>query len=72
MNEMIERVSKAIQDEKDKCINDGENSNLRIARAVIKAMREPTEEMCMVDTPDMPAGGEAKDVWYAMIDEILK
>lgn len=49
------------------------NSNLEAqARAVIKAMREPTEEMLNIDAPDMPAGGSILDIWQTMIDAALK
>lgn len=82
LNEMIERVSKAIHDSDEwpwastKIFDELEDHQKEIfykfAMAAIKAMREPTEEMCMVDAPDMPAGGSIEEVWKAMIDEILK
>ena len=87
MNEsMIERVAREVHrlhpdslvsvvawknltlDERDECIE--------IARAAIKAMREPTEKM-QIDAGDLGDGlGLTAEVvcllWQAMIDEILK
>lgn len=45
------------------------------ARAVIAAMREPTEGMCRAyvhaEQREMAYGMEPKDAWRAMIDEAL-
>lgn len=41
------------------------------AKAVIKAMREPTEEMCNAPNTIIQSYG-AKLIWQRMIDEILK
>lgn len=42
------------------------------ARAMIEAMREPTEGMLSVDYPDMPAGGSILEIYQDMIDAALK
>jgi hypothetical protein len=70
---MVEKVAKAM-------LKDAKNQNVdfryvcytSLARAAIKALREPTEEMMNVDAPDMPAGGDIKEIWQAMIDAALK
>ena len=47
MNKMIERVSKALELERDEIMKDDDyvNCGERLAKAAINAMREPTEEM---------------------------
>lgn len=67
-SEMIERC-KDVLDQKfnhwtDEMLND-------IVICVIKAMREPTDKMLGVDAPDMPAGGDAGDIWRSMIDVVI-
>jgi hypothetical protein len=80
MNEMIERVAKALRERLDITLNEHDGFYEGLARAAIEAMREPTDEM-MVD-------GEWKEkslmtfapreespslrVWQAMIDSALK
>ncbi len=79
MSEMVERVAKVLA---------SRNSDakwtwyLNDARAVIEAMREPTEAMCKAQgtnnlgSPDNVSGyldcWSADDVWRAMIDAALK
>ena len=65
MNEMIDRVAKAL-------FQRGNLMNMHeagiSARAAIAAMREPTPEM-------IEAGGDNENtilIWYAMIDKALK
>lgn len=83
MNEMIERAAKAIYESwanypncsvskswEEVCekLPAMANDFRRKAKAVIKAMREPTEEMLLAGT-DQP---NHYRVWLSMIDEILK
>jgi hypothetical protein len=70
MSEMVERGAQAI-------VNAGYNpyTAAAIARVVIEAMREPTEEMFCEGIRQFGNGlddRDAKDVWMAMIDEALK
>lgn len=77
LNEMIERVSKAIHDSDEwpwastKIFDELEDHQKEIfykfAMAAIKAMREPTEEMCEASFDSI-----GEHAWKAMIDEILK
>lgn len=64
MNEMYARLIKAIQ------LRDSADKHA-ILRAVLEAMREPTEEMkkaaAKIDTSNLE-----RDIWQSMIDEILK
>lgn len=62
MNEMIERVAKAIG--KLPLIT----SNTELAKAAIAAMREPTEEMILAGDSDVNGRGNYKN----MIDAALK
>ena len=66
MNEMIERVTKAIE----KCRIDCYGTDEDIAIAAITAMREPTEDMVNVAC-DGPSK-RARECWKCMIDEALK
>ena len=66
MNEMIERVTKAIE----KCRIDCYGTDEDIAIAAITAMREPTEDMVNVAC-DGPSE-RARECWKCMIDEALK
>lgn len=65
MSKMIEKVSKAIENEFDKY--DELIPNITLARAAILAMREPTEEMLEILRKQ---GGI--DGYQAMIDAALK
>jgi len=78
MNEMIERVAKAI---KDSDSYQDYKDYKGYARAAIEAMREPTEEMIEAGggvisewNGDMTPATEAaaQIAWPAMIDEALK
>jgi hypothetical protein len=80
-NEMIERCAKVLYI--NDCIVDKEPYNWEVLSAyskivycneaivVIKAMREPTERMLSIDAPDMPAGGDVKEIWQATIDAVI-
>lgn len=75
MNEMIERVAKAIS----KHIYDTDEIYLQyvtLAKAAIEAMREPTDEMKKCDNIHWGYScyvcGGLKDGWYKMIDAALK
>lgn len=65
MSEIIDRVAKAIEEVVGEYWCDYEEA----AKAAIKAMREPTDEMLCDDDFDYL---EAKVVWQGMIDEALK
>lgn len=79
MNEMVERVARVI------CAQFGERSpdfidkrwhlQIPVARAVLEAIREPTEAMVGAgyDCPIIDYDGQdPKEVWQAMIDAALK
>lgn len=82
MNEMIDRVSKVLDPDlwypgqsayDDQALN--REMSRRRARAIIRAMREPTDEMAEVGFqhtghPCWPKN--VKEAWRAMIDEALK
>lgn len=77
MNEMIERVAKAmVQAMRELEPNDA--NSLTVAKATIKAMREPTEEMTEVggyieDCEEQYVGKTtANAVYQAMIDKALE
>ncbi len=70
MNEMVERVARAIQ-QLEGCY-DGCNHCKKGAIAAIKAMREPTEEMIALGMQHGIEIGSSEMVWYAMIDAALK
>lgn len=63
MNEMIEKVAKAIYEAENKKWNYKD-----LAKAAIAAMREPTEGMMKAS---LKTGGR-KHLWYSMIDAALK
>ena len=63
MNEMIERVGRAIA--KDQCWPAGTNTEL-VARAAIEAMRQPTQEM--IEAADSEF---FEEIWQQMIDAAL-
>ena len=67
MNEMIERVAKVISSH-----GNGGGAvwphDMRLARAVIEAMREPTEEMNEAGSGFV----QSEFAWEAMIDAALK
>jgi hypothetical protein len=67
MNEMVERVAKAIS-------GSGVTSpaSLRKARAAIAAMREPTDEMLSAFSSWAMPIGYTKEGWSAAIDEALR
>lgn len=72
MSEMVERVALAMQEKAEGPThgNFGERpheSYVKLARAAIAAMREPTE--AMLERGDH---GTSADGWAAMIDEALK
>ena len=78
MNDMVERVAKAMA---DAATDVDEYASDAMVRAGIAAMREPTKEMtdaaCRVrvsgaDLYDFCAYDCAPTVWQAMIDEALK
>lgn len=90
MSEMVERIALILAkmyEEQSLSIKSEDNRNylrahIKVARAVIKAMREPTEEMknykdefgdefSRWDWNCYMCGGP-KDNWYAMIDAALK
>lgn len=62
-NEMIERCAKAVR------ARDTQDEHA-IVRAVIKAMREPTEKMLEAGT-DVGPDRAPSEYWYAMIDAII-
>ena len=68
MNEMIERVTKAIE----KCRIDCYGTDEDIAIAAISAMREPTEDMVDSTHLYMMASKIVREYWKKMIDEALK
>lgn len=74
MNEMIERVGKAMADAV--ALNYDNNQAIfdLYAKAAIKAMREPTEEMInAADNSDsLECGSSAYGCWQAMIDKVLE
>lgn len=81
MSEMVERVARALCKSERKnpdYIGPGADPNFPIwttyqlrARAVISAMREPTEKMVKIE--ELPySPGEMTAYWHAMIDEALK
>ncbi len=87
MNEMIERVARAMDEAGEKFVADnpdGSNDDLMAAlsRAAIKAMREPTETMIFRATTPYIYGIDDKmratfratiiGYWHAMIDEALR
>jgi hypothetical protein len=67
MSEIMDRVAKAIRD----TAFEGGGSR-EIARAVIEAMREPTEEMRDAATHVEGVAEYFGEVWRAMIDEALR
>lgn len=74
MNEMIERVAKAIS-QASMTSPDGpyhicEDGYLHLARAAIEAMREPTEAMTLEGQVD-PFPISAEEAWTAMVDAAL-
>lgn len=86
MNEMIERVARALhaQTFPEVCRGDEawlqaawESSefdrarHLAAARAAIEAMREPTDAMCAETRSEWVSGHEAGGIWRAMIDAAL-
>jgi hypothetical protein len=84
MNEMIERVARAIADaidgEADKFTHSPQNWELWVpqARAAVEAMREPTERMAYSGSWAVGPGGHAAKkaelakAYTAMIDAALK
>ncbi len=77
MTDMIERVADAIMDQHDTL----HSTFLDLARAAIKAMREPTAAMMQAGCASNPPGQYHADTklseiigaeWQAMIDEALK
>jgi hypothetical protein len=85
MNELIERVARAIQaithpdDPYDMIIEEGQEQHKRVARAAITAMREPTRAMVATgdDTPTTHSWGNdgefacCEPIWRAMISAAL-
>ena len=67
MNEMINRVAKAI------ALRDT-TDEFAMARAAIEAMREPTDKMLSAAdySGSLEEGSSALGCWQAMIDEALK
>jgi alpha/beta superfamily hydrolase len=43
----------------------------KVARAVIKVMREPTQEMCMAVKSNHFYEGDFDDIWHTAIDAAL-
>jgi len=79
MSEMVERVAKAIHQERfgGKLIwghyPDSEKACLEEARAAVEAMREPTESMISKGYDHVDYGGaHIESAWRAMVDEALK
>jgi hypothetical protein len=75
MNEMVERVARALceQDTEWRPFEYYRDEFVSMARAVIGVMRTPTEAMRQAAFPDMPhASLEALRVWQAMIDAAKK
>lgn len=88
MNEMVERVARAIlrtQHEKygaegeelDSAVNEYWPQFVERARAAIAAMREPTEPMIRTGDNHTNCGGSCgnkagRAAWYSMIDAALK
>lgn len=76
MNEMIERVAKAIETELEAAQAWGTAPLQRdLARAAIEAMREPTQDMVRASGPDPHGGGhtarDAEDIYTSMIDAAM-
>jgi hypothetical protein len=78
MNEMVERVARALLDScRTGNITRVDGARL-MARAAIEAMREPTTAMIEAEPPDDGefskgnSAAHAKAFWQAMIDEALK
>lgn len=80
---MIERVAKAIDESLSRELADDKPhfiDTIKIARAAIESMREPTEEMLNDGCKELwnimgkqeDFRGDARAVWQAMIDEILR
>lgn len=66
-NEMIDRLVPILMKH---------NPQTKIGAAIVlaelfQAMREPTKKMMSIDAPDMPAGGDIKEIWQAMIDAVI-
>ncbi len=81
MSEMVFRVASALVDAlgKDEALTGAEC--IRMARAAIEAMREPSDDMCEAGAAyyhDNYQPGHAKeqttapDIWRSMIDEALR
>lgn len=77
MSKMIERVGKAMADAV--ALNYDNNQAIFdfYAKAAIKAMREPTEDMVETSAWNAPAGEiighvQIKYAWYEMIDKALE
>lgn len=69
MSEMIERVAKLIRDIADKAGERvADDVSFEMARAVIEAMRDPTEEMIREGS----GFAQSEFAWEAMIDAALK
>jgi len=78
MNDMIERVAKAIN---DTMINYGDYKPIGLARAAIKEMRNCTPAMLDAGSAAHPAGGYTRGTllndiieceWWAMCDAALE
>lgn len=68
---MVERVARAIC-KADNCSDNSWNVYINIAKAAIKAIREPTEVMLDAGTYASDMALSAKDQYSAMIDAALK
>lgn len=79
MSEIIERAAHAMRSDKFKSgpLSDGETHDERaLARAVLEAIREPTEEMKVIGAQYIqngvvPGPEDAWACWNAMIDAAL-
>lgn len=72
MNEMIERVAKALEDAAPNHME--RHDTLVMARAAIEAMRMPTWEMQVAGARRefTNALSSETDMWFAMVDAALK
>ena len=72
-SEMVERVARAIMWRPEEWVDlapEGQAELLRAARAIILAMREPTEAMVLAN-PAWNIYGGVYEGWRAMIDAAL-
>jgi hypothetical protein len=75
MNEMVERVARALIAAGDNQVHTGflsEEQAEVFARSAITAIREPTQDMKDAHPFTFDGGYEAAEVWQAMLDAALR